>query len=53
MPIYTLSMPERSRKRPKDANQLAKSIVDEVTTEEIQQKAIAEGKNPAAEMLGR
>ena len=46
-------MPERSRKKSKDINQLAKSIVDEATFEEIQQKAIAEGKNPAAVMLGR
>ena len=34
-------------------NQLAKTIVDEATVEEIQQKAIAEGKNPAAVLLGR
>lgn len=34
-------------------NQIAKSIVDEATLEEIQKKAIAEGKNPAAVMLGR
>lgn len=46
-------MPERSRKKPSDVNQLAKSIVDEVTMEELQAKAIAEGKNPAAVMLGR
>ena len=46
-------MPERSRKKSSDVNQFAKSIVDEVTTEELQAKAIAEGKNPAAVMLGR
>ena len=46
-------MPERSRKKKKDVNQLAKSIVDVVTLEDIQAKAIAEGKNPAAVMLGR
>lgn len=34
-------------------NQLAKSIVDEATMEEIRAKAIAEGKNPAAVVLGR
>ena len=51
--IYNGNMPERSRKKPSDANQLAKSIVDEVTMEELQAKAIAEGKNPAAVMLGR
>lgn len=46
-------MPERSRKKSKDLNQLAKSIVDEATMEELQTKAIAAGKNPAAVMLGR
>jgi len=46
-------MPDRSRKKPSDLNQIAKSIVDEVTAEEIQAKAIEEGKNPAAVMLGR
>ena len=46
-------MPERSRKKPTDLNRLAKSIVDEATAEELQAKAIAEGKNPAAVMLGR
>ncbi|MHC4792180.1 MAG: hypothetical protein ACYS8Y_12255 [Planctomycetota bacterium] len=46
-------MPERSRNKPSDVNRLAKSIVDEATIEEIQAKAIAEGKNPAAVMLGR
>ncbi|MBN2316117.1 MAG: hypothetical protein JXM79_19475 [Sedimentisphaerales bacterium] len=46
-------MPERSRKKSKDLNQLSQSIVDNVTMEEIQEKAIAEGKNPAAVMLGR
>ena len=35
-------------------NRLAKSIVDQtVTDEELQQKAIEEGKNPAAVLLGR
>lgn len=34
-------------------NRLAKSIVDEATIEEIQAKAVAEGKNPAAVVLGR
>lgn len=50
-------MHEQSRKRVSDLNQLAKSIVDEATDEELmerlQAKAIAEGKNPAAVMLGR
>ena len=35
-------------------NRLAKSIVDQtVTDEELQQRAIEEGKNPAAVLLGR
>ena len=50
-------MPDRSSKKPADLNALAKSIVDEATdeatAEELQAKAIAEGKNPAAVMLGR
>lgn len=50
--MYNLGMLERSRNK-KDVNQLAKSIVDEATMEELQAKAIAEGKNPAAVMLGR
>jgi hypothetical protein len=36
-----------------DTKHLAKSIVDEVTTEELLQKAVEDGKNPAAVMLGR
>ena len=50
-------MPERSRKKSSDLNQIAKSVVDKATNEaavdELQAKAIAEGKNPAAVMLGR
>ena len=46
-------MPKRSSKKPGDLNQIAKSIVDQATMEEIQAKAIAEGKNPVAVMLGR
>jgi len=34
-------------------NQFVKSIVDKTTVEDLQAKAIAEGKNPAAVMLGR
>jgi len=46
-------MPKRSRKKV-DLNRLAKSIVDQATTEEqLQAKAIEEGKNPAAVSLGR
>lgn len=37
-----------------DLNRLAKSIADQATTdEELQRKAIEEGKNPAAVLLGR
>jgi hypothetical protein len=50
--MYTLDMPKRSSNT-RDVNQLAKSIVDEATMEELQAKAIAEGKNPAAVLLGR
>ena len=46
-------MPKRSSKKKSDMNQLAKSIVDEATMEEILQKAVEDGKNPAAVMLGR
>jgi len=47
-------MSKRSRKKRLDVNRLAKSIVDQaVTDEELQQKAIEEGKNPAAVLLGR
>lgn len=46
-------MPKRSSKNPKDINQLAKSILDSVTGEELLQKAVEDGKNPAAVMLGR
>jgi len=46
-------MPKRSSKKSGDMNQIAKSIIDEAMADEIQAKAIAEGKNPAAVMLGR
>lgn len=46
-------MQKRSSRKRMEPNQLAKSIVDEVTTEELLQKAVEEGKNPAAVMLGR
>jgi len=46
-------MPKRSSKK-RDLNQLAKSIVDEATEErELAEKAVSEGKNPAAVILGR
>jgi len=46
-------MPKRSSKSKLDVNLLAKSIVDESTTEEMLDKAVEEGKNPAAVLLGR
>ena len=46
-------MLKRSSKKRMDPNQLAKSIVDETTTEKLLQKATQDGKNPAAVMLGR
>lgn len=51
--MYNNVMPKRSSKKKSDMNQLAKSIVDEATMEEILQKAVEDGKNPAAVMLGR
>lgn len=53
LPKYNEIMQNRSRKNQQDINQLAKSIVDEVTMEELIKKATEEGKNPAAVMLGR
>jgi hypothetical protein len=48
-------MPDRSRKRPRDPNQLAKFIVDLATgeTSEAEAPPELEGKNPAAVALGR
>lgn len=51
--MYNTIMPKRSSKKRMDPNQLAKSIVDEATMEELLQKAVEDGKNPAAVMLGR
>lgn len=45
-------MPDRSRKRPRDPNQLAKLIVD-IATGEVEEPDPDEGKNPAAVELGR
>ncbi|HYM45925.1 MAG TPA: hypothetical protein VES65_07160 [Solirubrobacteraceae bacterium] len=45
-------MPERSRKRPRDPNQLGKLIVD-LATGEAEERDPDEGKNPAAVELGR
>ena len=48
-------MPDRSRKRPRDPNQLAKFIVDAATGAGDDAKSTLEqqGKNPAAVALGR
>lgn len=51
--MYNAIMPKRSSKKRMDTNRLAKSIVDEATMEELLQKAVEDGKNPAAVMLGR
>jgi hypothetical protein len=46
-------VPERSRKRPRDPNQLAKLIVDIATGEVEDTPPDDAGKNPAAVELGR
>jgi hypothetical protein len=45
-------MPDRSRKRPRDPNQLGKMIVD-LATGETTEPDPNEGKDPAAVALGR
>jgi hypothetical protein len=45
-------MPDRSRKRPRDPNQLAKLIVD-IATGDIEDTPEDDGKDPAAVALGR
>ena len=45
-------MPDRSRKRPRDINELAKRLVDE-STGEAEKFDPYEGKDPAAVELGR
>lgn len=45
-------MPDRSRKRPTDLNQLAASIVGDATNEE-KPEPVDDGKDPAAVALGR
>lgn len=46
-------MPDRSRKRPTDANELGKLIVDLATGEKAEADLLDEGKDPAAVALGR
>ena len=45
-------MPDRSRKRPRDANQLAKLVID-LATGEADDAPEDTGKDPAAVALGR
>jgi len=45
-------MPDRSRKRPRDVNALAKQLVDEATGAQAKYDP-DEGKDPAAVALGR
>lgn len=45
-------MPDRSRKRPRDPNELAKQLVNEATGAEPKYHP-DDGKNPAAVALGR
>jgi hypothetical protein len=46
-------MPDRSRKRPRDLNELAASIVGDATAEDKDERAPDDGKDPAAVALGR
>jgi hypothetical protein len=45
-------MPDRSRKRPRDPNELAKLVVD-IATGEVEDAPEDTGKDPAAVALGR
>jgi hypothetical protein len=45
-------MPDRSRKRPRDPNQLGELIVD-IATGEVEDAPVDDGKDPAAVALGR
>lgn len=49
---YAEAMPDRSRKRPRDPNQLGKLIVD-LATGEVTEPDPDAGKDPAAVALGR
>ncbi len=46
-------MPDRSRKRPRDLNQLAARLVDEATGDAPKHVDADEGKDPSAVALGR
>lgn len=46
-------MQKRSSKKPRDVNQLAKSILDQVTGDAPPAPPVDDGKDPAAVSLGR
>jgi hypothetical protein len=46
-------MPDRSRKRPRDLNALAASIVRDATDDDKADELVDDGKDPAAVALGR
>ena len=48
-----VAMPDRSRKRPRDANQLGKLIVDIATGDADDEPDVFPAKDPAAVALGR
>lgn len=50
--VIFAAMPDRSRKRPTDVNELARQLVDEATGEAPKLDP-DEGKDPAAVALGR
>lgn len=50
--VHIGSMPDRSRKRPRDPNQLAKLVVD-MATGEVPHESPETHKDPAAVSLGR
>ncbi|MFI4991420.1 MAG: histone H1 [Solirubrobacterales bacterium] len=45
-------MPDRSHKRPRDPNQLAKLVVD-IATGDVEDLPVDSGKNPVAVVSGR
>jgi len=49
---YDGAVPDRSRKRPRDPNQLGKLIVD-IATGDVDDTLKDDGKDPAAVALGR
>jgi hypothetical protein len=52
--VILVTMPERSRKRPRDVNELAAEVVREATEDESPEpESVDDGKDPAAVALGR